>query len=137
MSSRTFGIIASGLGLGFVLASVGFSDFSEMQKMLSFTDWRMFSVFAGAVTLLALTLPLLPKNCQGAPRPLERGTLIGAAIFGLGWGICGACPAIPFVQLGEGKVFALLTLAGVFAGTWSYERVHQRYLQWDRGSCSE
>lgn len=137
MNSRSLGIIASGLSLGFVLASVGFSDFSEMQKMLSFTDWRMVSVFAGAVSLLAISLPLLPKNCQGAPRPLERGTVIGAAIFGLGWAICGACPAIPFVQLGEGKIFALLTLVGVFAGTWGYERVHQRYLKWDRSRCSD
>ncbi|HET9553799.1 MAG TPA: hypothetical protein VFP50_12590 [Anaeromyxobacteraceae bacterium] len=38
------------------------------------------------------------------------------------------------VQLGEGKVLALASLAGVLAGMWLHERA-RRHFHWPRHSC--
>ncbi|MBW2463442.1 MAG: YeeE/YedE family protein [Deltaproteobacteria bacterium] len=51
------------------------------------------------------------------PKPLHKGTVIGSVLFGVGWAITGLCPGPIFVGIGEGKLYALVTLAGVFAGT--------------------
>jgi uncharacterized membrane protein YedE/YeeE len=56
-------------------------------------------------------------------------------MFGFGWTLCGACPSVVFVQLGQGKVVAVATLFGIFAGVWAYRTFHQQNFQWDTGSC--
>ena len=66
---------------------------------------------------------------------LEAEIVPGGVLFGIGWALCGACPSVPWVQLGEGKLASLATLAGVFAGTILYRTVHARFFRWDRGSC--
>jgi uncharacterized membrane protein YedE/YeeE len=48
-------------------------------------------------------------------------TLIpGSLIFGLGWGLAGACPGTVLAMLGEGKMGALFTIAGIILGTYIY-----------------
>ena len=51
------------------------------------------------VTLLAyqflprrLKSPLLGGEFDRRQTPLNRDTVIGSAIFGIGWGLCGVCP---------------------------------------------
>ena len=61
---------------------------------------------------------------------------MGGMLFGLGWALAGACPSIPLVQLVEGKVLALFTLAGIVAGVLVFRFVQRRYPRWDVGSCS-
>ena len=57
---------------------------------------------------------------QAKTKSLHRGTVIGGVIFGLGWGISGACPGTVLAQLGEGKVLAVFTFTGIIAGTYLY-----------------
>jgi uncharacterized membrane protein YedE/YeeE len=95
--------------------------------------------FAVSVTALGITWQLasrvLAKKLAFRSRPIHKGTLIGGALFGLGWALSGACPSIVFVQLGEGQLGGVLTFAGMFAGNWIYSLIHERYLRWDTGSC--
>jgi uncharacterized membrane protein YedE/YeeE len=53
---------------------------------------------------------------------LNRRTVIGAAIFGIGWGLCGVCPGPAFAAVGAGIWKILLTLAGIFAGAYLHGR---------------
>jgi len=39
------------------------------------------------------------------------------------------------VQLGEGQLAALVTVAGILVGTAIYRLIHARFFRWDRGSC--
>ena len=66
------------------------------------------------------------RTLEWPPRPFHRGTLAGGAIFGLGWALSGACPGVIFTQIGEGKLYALLSLAGVFAGNALYGALFER-----------
>jgi uncharacterized membrane protein YedE/YeeE len=65
---------------------------------------------------------------------MNIGTHLRMLIVG-GWALSGGCPAIPMVQLGEGKLPALATVAGIFLGMLVYGVVQRRYLHWDTGSC--
>jgi uncharacterized membrane protein YedE/YeeE len=123
-----------GLAMGFGLSRIGFSDFGEVHRMFTFRDFRLLLTFAFAVALTMVGTRLLARRRE-AHGPVHAGTIGGGVLFGIGWALTGACPSIAWVQLGEGKVLAALTLAGMLAGTWLYPAVHRRFFRWDSGSC--
>ncbi|HEX2677357.1 MAG TPA: DUF6691 family protein [Polyangiales bacterium] len=131
--------LALGAFLGFGLSRIGFSSWDEVHRMFVFADLRMFLSFALAVPLLMLLWRVGAKTfATRVPfraRPIHRGTLLGGALFGVGWALSGACPSIVFVQLGEGQLGAVFTLAGMVVGNYLYSIVQQRYLRWDTGTC--
>jgi uncharacterized membrane protein YedE/YeeE len=103
--------------------------------MFTFADRRLLLTFAGAVVLAAIGFAL---HCRGAgmpQRPLVRGTIPGAVLFGAGWAISGGCPGATLAQLGEGKLPALVTLGAILVGTAIGRRVKAR-AGWDSGSCA-
>jgi len=135
-----FGTLVVGTALGFALSRIGFSSFDDLHAMFTFADLRMLFSYCGAVIALAVAWPvlarLLPAHGPYKRRPVHRGSLVGGLLFGGGWALCGSCPSIAFVQIGEGQLAALWTVAGIFAGNALYGAVHARYLRWDIGSCN-
>ncbi len=131
------GLGAVGVLLGYSLSRMGFADWREVHRMFTFADLRLLFTFMAGVVLTGLVIRGLQRGAPLAPKPLHKGTAIGGALFGLGWAVTGACPGAALVQLGEGQVASLVTLAGIFAGTAAYKRVHQKYFRWDRGACEE
>lgn len=125
-----------GLGFGFVLSGIGFSRFEEVQHMFLFEDLRLTLTFGGAVLLLAPIYALLKKRLPSSPRPVHRGVIVGAILFGAGWAITGACPSIALVQLGEGQLAALYTLSGIVLGVALQSYVQRRWLRWNVEGCS-
>lgn len=126
-----------GVAMGFVLGRAGFSSWDEVHAMFRFRDARLFLVFGAAVVALAASWALVRRFSapRWAERPLRRGTILGGLLFGVGWAVSGACPAIAFVQLGEGQLAALATILGVFAGNWLFGAVQRRWLRWETTSC--
>ncbi|MEL7364111.1 MAG: DUF6691 family protein, partial [Bacteroidota bacterium] len=45
---------------------------------------------------------------------------IGGTLFGLGWGLLGACPGPMFALLGTGLSVIVVALLSAMAGTWAY-----------------
>ncbi len=128
-------LAAFGTLLGAAVSAVGFTDWAELHRMFTFADQRLLFTFAGAVVLAAIGFAI---HCRGAGmprRPLATGTVPGAVLFGVGWAICGGCPAATLAQLGEGKLLALVTLAATLVGTAIGQRVKAR-AGWDSGSCA-
>ena len=128
-----------GVGFGFVLCRMGFTSWDEVHHMFTFSDLRLLLSFALAVVLLTVSWIVIRKltNAYWAPRGIHPGTLAGGAIFGVGWALSGACPSIALVQLGEGQLGALVTLAGIFGGNYLYSFVHERYFRWSTSSCND
>jgi hypothetical protein len=128
-----------GVSLGFALSSIGFSSWDEVHAMFTFADLRLFLTFMLGVATLAVAWRLLGKAARRnfTPRPVHPGTLPGGVLFGLGWAVCGACPAIALVQLGEGQFGGGFTLVGILAGNWLYAAAHERYFRWSAGSCAD
>lgn len=125
-----------GLIFGFALSRIGFGDFAEVHNMFVFADLRLLLAFAGGVALSMAGFLALARSSELPARPFHPGTVVGGALFGVGWAITGACPSIVLVQIGAGQLAALATLVGVAIGTMAYAPVHRRYFGWDMGSCA-
>ena len=125
-----------GLVFGFVLSRMGFGDFFQVHAMFVFADLRLLLTFAGGVAISALGFVTLTKLSQVPRRTLHPGSVLGGALFGVGWAVTGACPSIVLVQLGQGYVSAFATLAGAIIGIAVYKPFHRRYLPWGHDSCS-
>jgi uncharacterized membrane protein YedE/YeeE len=54
--------------------------------------------------------------CPVKPMRIDARLLIGATIFGVGWGIGGACPGPALTTLGAGAPWAVLFVAAMAAG---------------------
>jgi uncharacterized protein len=137
---KTFlGELICGMSLGFVLSHIGFTSFDEVHKMFVFQDVRMFLSFATAVILLVPALWLIQRWTRPgwSARPIHQGTIIGGVLFGLGWAISGACPGVVWIQIGEGQLAAVNSLAGMMVGNWLYGLAHERWFSWTVGSCSD
>ena len=130
-------LVTGGLGLllGFGLSAMGFSDFGQVQQMFAFEDFRLMLTFAAGVVLTGLGFRALKSPREHAARKIHPGSVPGGLLFGAGWALCGACPAIAWVQLGEGRLMALLTIAGIGLGTAIYPRIHARWFGWPGESC--
>ena len=53
----------------------------------------------------------------------NKGNIYGGLLFGLGWGITGACPGPLFAQIGTGVTVITVTLLSAIVGTWVYGKV--------------
>jgi uncharacterized membrane protein YedE/YeeE len=58
----------------------------------------------------------VPAACHRARlHPEVPGNIAGGLLFGVGWSIAGMCPGPIFVNIGEGKIYALAALVGAGA----------------------
>ncbi len=126
----------AGTAMGYLLARIGFANYDEINKMFVFADLRMFLSFAGAVGIVMVAAFALKKHIPRQDKFIQPGTLPGSMLFGFGWAVTGACPSLVFVQLGQGKISALITLLGIYLGVVFYRKMHAKYFLWDAGSCN-
>jgi len=49
-----------------------------------------------------------------------KNYLLGGTIFGLGWGLAGACPGPIFTLIGAGFLPLIVVLLAALAGTFAY-----------------
>ena len=96
---------------------------------LRFTDFGLLLVLGGAVvvTFIAytfaprvMTKPLFATEFLKHPSSMNARTLGGAAIFGIGWGLCGVCPGPAIAGVGAGNWPLLWALAAMFFGAWTH-----------------
>ena len=111
--ARWLAVLAGGILFGFGLALSTMARPEVVLSFLQFKDWGLMLVMGGAmgVTLLAyqglprrLKAPLLGGEFDRRQTPLDRDTVIGSAIFGIGWGLCGVCPGPAIAGLGTGNL---------------------------------
>lgn len=126
-----------GLVMGVILSAIGFADYDELFRMFTFADMRMLFAFAGGIAIAAAVFGVLSitRLARLEKKQYHPGTIMGSILFGYGWVMCGACPGIALIQFGQGKLPAVLTLVGIFAGIRTYRFLHQRFFNWDSGTC--
>ena len=133
--TRSAILAAFGVALGFTIGRTGLADWGELHRMFTLGaldggptagHLRMLIAFAGAVALAGLGFFALARRDAIPPRPLGRTTIPGALLFGAGWAVTGGCPAAVLVQLGEGKLAALASGAGMLGGAWACRWARRR-----------
>ena len=126
--SRFLAVLASGALFGFGLALSTMVSPEVVLGFLRFQDFGLMLVMGGAVCVTVLVYQLVPRmmgrplledNFSIRPSLLDRDTILGAAIFGLGWGICGVCPGPAIAGLGTGNWDLLVALAGIAIGAYA------------------
>jgi uncharacterized membrane protein YedE/YeeE len=123
-----------GIVFGFALSRSGAADYDYIQGMFLFERFQLYGIIGTAVVLTAAGLLLIKRRgrtLSGAPieielKPFNRGTVAGSVLFGIGWSLTGMCPGPIFVNIGEGKVYALAALAGAITGAALFGSVYDR-----------
>lgn len=118
-----------GIIFGIVFIKGEIVSWFRIQEMFRFESFHMYGVIGTAVIVGLISVQLIKrlglKTIYGEPiilhdKKFNKGQIIGGLIFGLGWGITGACPGPLFAQIGYGFVTAIITLISAIGGTWVY-----------------
>jgi len=126
--------LALGTVFGFVLSRSGAADYDFIQGMFLFEEFQLYGIIGTAVVLTAPGLWWIKRRGRtalGQPLAIELkemhwGTAVGGLLFGTGWSMTGMCPGPMFVNIGEGKLYAIAALAGALVGTSVFGAVHSR-----------
>ena len=119
---------------GFILSRSGAADYDFIQGMFLFTNFQLYGIIGAAVAITAPGLWLLKRfghTLFGRPlaielKPGHRGNIYGGVLFGIGWSIAGMCPGPIWVNIGEGKVYAIAALAGALVGAGAFGALYPR-----------
>ena len=129
-AAKTFGFLVAGGVFGAGLAISGMTDPARVIGFLDvFGKWdpALLFVMAGAVAVYGLGMFILRKIQAGkltaspaknvvcnlklpssGSSSIDRQLVIGAAIFGVGWGLGGFCPGPALANLGAFRLEALV-----------------------------
>jgi uncharacterized membrane protein YedE/YeeE len=122
---RLLSALAAGALFGFGLAVSTMLQPAVVLDFLRFRDGGLLLVMGSAVVVTFVAYRFLPRLLR---RPLfgqsfaqhdarmERRTVIGAALFGIGWGLAGVCPGPAIAGLGAGSWELLYAVAGLALG---------------------
>lgn len=58
-----------------------------------------------------------------ANKSIDARLLVGAGLFGVGWGLAGYCPGPAIVGASLGQPAALIFLAAMLAGAWAVRKI--------------
>jgi len=129
-SSRNAGLASLLAGLLFGVG-LGVSGMTRPEKVAGFLDvtgqWdaSLAFVMAGAIAVHTLLYRLIRRRPSPifdekfhvpTRRDLDGKLLVGAALFGVGWGLGGFCPGPSLVSAAAGQGGALLFVAAMLAG---------------------
>jgi uncharacterized membrane protein YedE/YeeE len=91
---------------------------------------------AGAIAVAAIAFlaaarrarPILGDEFRLPPRraPVERDLVVGAILFGIGWGMSGLCPGSAVVALAGARVGAIVFAGAMVAGMTLHDRLHRK-----------
>ena len=121
-----------GVYLGVVFLKTEVISWFRIQEMFRFHAFHMYGIIGGAVVVGALGVFLIKRTgartVTGRPIvfPTPEDTRpgpqhwIGGTIFGLGWGLLGACPGPIYALIGAGVWVMVVELLAAMAGAWVY-----------------
>jgi len=127
MKQKNIVLFIAGILFGFGLAIGGMSKPETVLSFLALEDYGllvlMFSAtgvnfFAINVVPRFMEKPLLGGEWKPRERKFGKNTMIGAIIFGVGWGLSGQCPGSAISSIGIGNLPVLVGIAGMFAGAY-------------------
>lgn len=129
MRNLIAGISGLMFGLGLIL-----SGMTDPHKVLGFLDitglWdpSLAFVMGGAVLVAALAFAIAGRRGALARLPVavDRHLLLGAMLFGIGWGLAGICPGPAIVLLGSGSSDGAIFAIGMVGGMGLFSLLDRR-----------
>ena len=127
MDNKNVVLFVGGLIFGFGLAWGGMAKPEIVLDFLQLEDYGLVLLMGAATgtTFVAINIvprfvekPILGGEFKPRVRTFNRNTILGAIIFGVGWGISGQCPGSALSSLGIGNLPVLIGIASMFAGAY-------------------
>lgn len=119
-----------GIFFGIVLFKSEAASWFRIYEMFNFASFHMYGIIGAAVIIGLVVIQLIKKfgvkSFYGVPITIDSKDksisryLIGGILFGLGWGLAGACPGPLFVLLGAGYYPIIIVILSALAGTFLY-----------------
>ncbi|MCB0278927.1 MAG: YeeE/YedE family protein [Calditrichaeota bacterium] len=118
-----------GAWFGLILIKSEAASWFRIQEMFMFESFHMYGIMVSAIATAMLSLLIIRKlqlktisgeKPELVAKEFNKGTVIGALLFGCGWALTGACPGPLFVQIGAGYWIVLITFSFALIGTWTY-----------------
>lgn len=118
-----------GIVFGIVFVKAEIISWFRIQEMFQLQSFFMYGVIGTAVLVGMLSIQLIKKfhvqSFEGQEitiknKKFNKGQIFGGILFGIGWGITGACPGPLFAQIGCGFAVVGITLLSALMGTWMY-----------------
>ena len=135
-------VIASAFITGLIFAiGLGISGMTDTTKVLGFltldSEWNpaLMLVMGGAIAVHAVvyqvvtrqTSPLFTDTFHIPTRTdIDTRLLVGALLFGLGWGMGGICPGPGFVSVFSGAIEVLVFLFAMAVGAFAWQQIQRR-----------
>ena len=127
MNSKNVVLFAGGLVFGFGLAYGGMSKPEIVLSFLQLRDYGLLLLLGAAMVTTFVAINIVPRFVEKSilggefkprTRTFNRNTIVGAVIFGVGWGMSGQCPGSALASLGTGNLPVLLGIAAMFVGAY-------------------
>lgn len=125
-----------GVVFGLGLAIAGAARPEVVLSFLRLEDLGLVLVIGIALLIVLFSIQIIPKFVNKPPLgkfydghdgfPVTKRSIVGAIIFGIGWGISGLCPATSLTAIGMGNVTVIFGVAGMFLGALIYGTVRSR-----------
>jgi uncharacterized membrane protein YedE/YeeE len=128
----TLSVLVAGTLFGFGLSYASMIKPEVVLSFLRFEDLGLLWVLGAASLVTMVTYQLVPRllneplfgeKFREHPSVMDKKTLIGAALFGIGWGISGVCPGPAIAGLGAANWPMLIALGSIFAGAYVQGRM--------------
>lgn len=118
-----------------LIATQAYSWF-RIQEMFHFDSFHMYGVLFSAIATASLSLIVIKifkiKTIKGnevvvKPKKLEwKANIIGGLIFGIGWGLTGACSAPLYILVGMHFKIGISLFLGAMTGVLLFGLVYKK-----------
>lgn len=127
---RSLSYLLIGILFGITMFKSEAASWFRIYEMFKFDAFHMYGIIGTAVGLGVIIVAAIKrfkiKSFYGEPivfEPKDKSIAryaIGGLLFGLGWGLAGACPGPMFTLVGAGYVSILVVIVAAILGTFVY-----------------
>jgi uncharacterized membrane protein YedE/YeeE len=124
-----------GFVFGVILIKAEVVSWFRIQEMFRFQSFHMYGVIFSAIAVGIISIQIIKKfnvktitgkDIKIGKKELNKGTVIGGFIFGLGWAMTGACPGPMYALVGSGLLVFGVVLLSALIGTWTYGKFKEK-----------
>ena len=124
-----------GLFFGVLFVKAEVISWFRIQEMFRLQSFHMYGIIGSAVVVGMVSVwpikrfdinTISGEKITFTNKKFNKGQIYGGLIFGLGWGLTGACPGPLFAQIGMGATVVSVTLISAITGTWVYGKFREQ-----------
>jgi uncharacterized membrane protein YedE/YeeE len=133
---RSIGYLLIGIFFGIVMFKSEAASWFRIYEMFQFHSFHMYGIIGSALFLGIIGVQIIKRKKLRSffgQRivfvPKEKSFsryMYGGIIFGLGWGLAGACPGPIFTLIGAGFLPILIVFIGSIFGTFLYGLIRNK-----------